>query len=229
MDEVFAPDHGRAEWIGTATIDGVETQVVTKAWRPAGNLPKGIWLVLRAFVDLNRGGIPLRVESFAGRDDDLDGLFAAKALPLTGDAPPLPNWIIRDVEIKEVTPGMYYPMRGFQDLLIPAPECVDPRAPKSSAVGQTIEWRAFRVEPNRKMSPAMFEMKFPGNTVPRDATTNEMWLTGDANEHAELVVNRAMPKVGNKWWWNAGLVGGVGMAALGLVWFVRKRWRWRVA
>ena len=229
MDQFFAPGHGRAEWIGTMMIDGVETQVVTKAWRPVGSLPKEIWLVIRAFVDMNRGGIPLRVEGFAGTDKDLDVLFAAKALPLTGDAPPLPNWIIRDVEIKEIAPGMYYPMRGFEDQLTRAGENIDVKTKPRSVLHQTTEWRAFRVEANRKMTPAMFEMKFPGNTVLRDATTNETWLTGDANEHAERVVNRAMPKVGNKWWWNAGLVVGGCVAALGLVWFVSKRWRRRVA
>ena len=192
IDLFFRPASIRTVMLGRFTLRGVSTQVVIKAWPRAklgGGRPGQTWDVIRAYVDTGRGAIPLRVEGFVAGEEHIEGLFASDATPRSGELAPFPTWLVRDIDIKEVTRGFYYPVHGFSDDLGVSPESAG-KIPTKLVPHQTVEWEAYRVDANRPMSSEMFDLVFPPNTIFRDERSNESRLTGDVDGFSELIVNR---------------------------------------
>ncbi|MFN0054658.1 MAG: hypothetical protein ACKV0T_21000 [Planctomycetales bacterium] len=142
-------------------------------WRYPYDPQTGHEQIERAFIDARRGGIPIRIETFASGGGDLDSVLAAGTKPHTGDAFPYPSGLVRDVEIEEVIPGFFYPMHGYEDDLGRNPDADNvgnKKGEKRVVVYGTTEWEAYRVELNRPMSAAMFDMRFPKHTKIYDKT-----------------------------------------------------------
>lgn len=210
----------RTKVLGLCAIGGADTLVVEKfwedGWRPfrASNAttPK----LMRAFVDLSRGGIPLRVEYFG----EFPSSDAPRPSPISDLA-----FLVRDVVIEDVGSGVWYPVSGVIDVTGAGVGVGTTSAGIPREIHQVVTWRTSTVEPNRPMSRDNFALRFPPSTVISDASQGELLVTGDRDGTAERVVQVAVAIRHERrfpWgWWlaAAGVVSGLVFGSLAV-----RRW-----
>lgn len=220
IDSFFRPNPVAQRVIGDYSLNGVLTTVVFKAWNVSPPQKDG-YDVERAYLDRERGAIPLRIE--IGLIKSIANLETISVAPYGAGGKTFPLQIVHSVELKEVRPGIFYPVRGVHDVMGP-----EPKERVSNHVGavvpyKTADWDVSKVEFDRPMPTEMFDLKFPPNTVFHDAKTNETRITGDVDGFSELAINRALQPVQSRtaWlWW--GIPSGAGLVLILFVAF--RRW-----
>ena len=194
---------------GSTSINGHTVTVLTKVDRVRKTF--GQYSVYRIFSDMNRGALPLRMEVFnCSNDDETDMICGLPPDRLCdGLAIPFPQQLVVGVQVQEVSPGFFYPTEGeIQEL--GAGRMVNGTV-KGLLPHHTTKWSTYRVESSRPMSVAMFESKFPTNTLVHYKSTNENKLTGELDDIGELVTRPIASRTtsNHPWtwhWWVAALV-----------------------
>jgi len=201
--------------VGDHLLGDVTTKVVVKCWNVVPPEKSG-FNIERAYLDLDRGAIPLRIEyGHVTRVSNLEK-FGTAPYGAGGECAPLR--IVHGIELSQVRPEVHYPVRGFDDRMGPEAKQRVGKNVGPLVVYETTNWSVSKVEIDRVMSPEMFELKFPPNTAFHDAKTNEVRVTGGVDGFAELAINRAVRPVKSRsgWlWW--GIPSGL---CIGLVAFV---------
>ena len=206
--------------IGEYLLDGVKTSVVVKAWETR-SASDTTWLVQRAYIDVERGALPLRIE--IGTSGDLPDVARMVVEPYPHSSDFLPSCVIRDVSIASLKADMFYPIRGIEDSMGPHPDDAGEQKVRRLVPFQTSTWDVRSVECDREMSSEMFELKFPPNTAFHDARTNETRVVGDKEGFSELAINRALQPVKSRtaWlWWGVPS----GMSLLVILFVAFRRW-----
>ena len=215
IDEFFGPDPVRTRILGETEIDDVNTVVLERVWIQ-GNTTRA----LIGYIDVERGSIPLRIEVYPiGGEVSPDHKWPIPRVSKRLDGEQLALKILRGVVIAKHD-GVYYPMRGLVEHLIP----IGHSTGDDIAVRGTESWEVHSVEWNRSMPEEMFALQFPPNTVFVDQTKNENRLTGDVDGYAKRVIGGFLPKqkpASRAWLWWTLSVAGCAILLGG--------WRWRRA
>lgn len=187
----------------------------------------GMILSARAFLDIDRGALPLRIEFFNGPLDsfrDFKGIcFDHKQLRAA--------FVVTDIELREYKhkdSSFWYPQAGVIQRLsraASAAEAVSPAQP-DMCVREMTTWRVLDLELDRPMSRENFEFDFPDQTLFVNGPTGELMISGDADGVAKRYVQGSIagaPRQTAQWpYW---LVGGVFSICLLFAW---RRWRGKI-
>ena len=217
---------GRAKVLGEFELAGVKT-ILIDARVDNSPIPGVKESSARAFVDVERAGLPLRIEFFHGSIDPWANHFG-----LCVDHPKLiAERIITDIvtdEIDDGTTKIIYPVGGIIQRISRASSSDQAlsRAQPEAAVHEETLWQVEKVEMNRPMSEENFALAFPPNTVFRNEATNELLVTGDMEGYVErLVMEATRQKTTRSSVWVRSLVIALGtLAALGALVYYRS-WR----
>ena len=222
IDEFFALlAEGKGHVIGSVSLGG-----------------KPVWLVfvsngqmsMRAFLDLDAGAIPRRLERFPWDVTEEQGRYFAGLCEerplLTADI------IVRDIEISTFSADdhqYFYPVSGVVCNLSKAASANDAlsAAQPEIAVHDTTTWRVELVECNREMDQADFRLTFPPHTVYVDDALRETFVTGDLDGEVARLADSAIRfgSTRSSPWvlWSAG--GAVFLGAVALAFFLLRRHR----
>ena len=213
---------GEARVLAEVTTDGRPTHLITvdavsKEGRRYG---------ARGFVDLARGGLPVRLEFFGGPLGNFYDDFHAicESHPQLIAHRIVKDWDVREIERNGVR--VFYPMAG-QTWVVSAASgpgrAISPAQPQA-AVHEVGVWTVDQINFNEPMSAANFVLAFPPKTIFIDTATNEVLVSGDVEGHAQRMVQQAIayqPSRSRRWiYWSAGLL--VVMGVIG-IWVVRRR------
>jgi hypothetical protein len=200
--------------------------------------------VVRVWVDVERGCLPVRMEwdSYLARNGE--PLEAERAI--SGQRP---LWrVLEEVRISAVEGGGFYPMTGvlrtYADDLssgrepLTVSDILEGRAKSWPPTVLTKEerWEVLKLEANIPVPEGFFALPFPKNTVYYDAAQGAGLVTGSAQEYLDGVVGPegqalrpetdAPAPAAHRWW----LPACVGAVVLGLLaWLVRLRLKGRPA
>ena len=176
LDDFFtgSPDD-RYELLGRWQVDGRTTWVVE--WvRPApARWPPGTKVCLRAYLDLERGGIPLRLfRTLRGTSDrsrrrDRDLSF-----------PDTPLDAVVDVHIERLGEG-FYPVKGTICHYIFASEDRGGRRTGIRRIPERMEsWEVLQADPNVDLDADALIVQLPPGTRVLDRPTNQHYVVGTA-------------------------------------------------
>ena len=182
IDEFFWGSEAQFRIVGHAKIDGMETTVVDRVWPREGGFNAA-----RAFLDVQRGCLPLRVEWYLG---DITP-YAGNVAPSEPNRVPIPYRVIRDVRVIEASPGYFYPMSGLVEDY--AAKVGSTREKLRFAVSGISQWDVESVVANEPIAREVFALEFPMNTLVFDARTSDRFLTGAADAHLKRVIGEIPP------------------------------------
>lgn len=178
--------------LGEYTLDQRKCIVVRRIWpagKPTATDRSGSTML--AWIDLERGGVPLRIERYHASSDQIE-VNPPGLAPSRLNRVPFPTIVVRDVAIATIGPGFFYPESGTEQTLGP-PELATIQKPASTfAPHATLQWKATKVELNREMSAENFQLTFPSRTVFFNAPTSEMRVTTDSANSAVRLVQNAL-------------------------------------
>ena len=186
---------------------------------------------LRAFIDLEQGAIPSRIEEFPWQVN-IDELTGSGISDLD---PKLIARFITTCEIHSTDCAQgryYYPASGqFQMMSMAASpsDAISPAQPEVAAHESTT-WKYRQVECDREMAPEDFRLAFPPGMVFVDQTAKASFMTGDAEGNMQRIADGAI-NFGRKtsplrWIVGSTCIVGV-LVCVG--YFTRTRWRRRIA
>jgi hypothetical protein len=184
---------------------------------------------MRAFVDITRGAIPVRLEIF---DYELSDEFEPAFPGVCIDHPKLTaQHIVEAIEIKELPvdgESFFYPVSGRSLELSRAASEDDAisTVQKQLAAYFSHEWTALRVEPGFELNDPGFSLPFPSGTVFLDDASGDSWVVGDPGEAlvrlSESAVSLTRRPVSYVWWF---AVGAAAVILLLVVWSKRRKVR----
>jgi hypothetical protein len=207
MDEFFALDAEKMEVVGKATVAGNETYVLEykelmpqERWLPPNEIKEygdraKLYHVTRAYVDLNQGCLPLKMDWSA--HSFLDG----KRVPRK---PLGPFRVLDGVEIERIEEGGYYPIKGvireygsdhtWKGRRPNLAELAAGAEVPPVVLNQEKRWEVLKIEANIPMPDEMFALPFPQDTLYLDSTAGKLYVTGSAQRVLDgAVVGEAKP------------------------------------
>ena len=206
-------DGGRANVIGEAVIDDRRLLLVYVERDDAS---------MRAFVDLNAGAIPRRIEVFNGK---VPTEFGRDFLGPCENHPQLTaGEIVRDIVIDQFeAPGdqvFHYPTAGIVCELSRTANPADAisSAQPEVAVHRTATWKVDLVECGREMDPADFALRFPPGTIFVDEGKQATFLTGDIDGEVTRIVDGVILASSSSRWRSMAIIAMTLLALAVIVW-----------
>lgn len=213
---------GESRVLAEVTLEGRPTHLITvdavgKEGRRYG---------ARGFIDLARGGLPVRLEFFGGPlntgYDDFHAICESHPQLIAHRI--VKDWDIREIERNGVR--VFYPMAGQTWVVSVASgpgRAISPAQPQA-AVHEVGVWTVDQINFNEPMSAENFRLMFPPKTIFIDTATNEVMVSGDVEGHAQRMVQQAVayqPPRSRRWiYLSVGLLVLVGVVG---TWVVRRR------
>ena len=187
LDRPFRIKHDDARVVGREEIEGVPT--LTIEGRTPGHNGKRTCDFTRAWIDINRGYIPVRVERM------LTSLAIDKGDWIYSE----PFEILQVSEIRKVNAHCYYPVswtvekRQDDDrVTVPRPIATNQRVPTYTY--QTEKWVVDSVATNIDEPALLSEIGFPKGTHCFDETKNQFFIVGDVEAVVDATI-QSVPKV----------------------------------
>jgi hypothetical protein len=147
--------------------------------------------IVSAWIDPGRGYLPLKIT--------WDSALVLNGKTI-GDEWRQPISTLTCMEILRVGNG-YYPVRGASEVFMSDPDVTEPpdfdkvlagtERYKPYVKARTLSWEVLKVEPDRPMSPEMFELEFPKGTLYYDATKQRSFLQGGTEEELQRLLAKA--------------------------------------
>lgn len=174
----------------------------------------------RAFLDPSTSGMPVRIEFFTGptmKWGEHPGVCTEVPLMIAAQ-------IVRDIEyqrIENMGRVVFYPVRGLiQEISRAAsPDSAISAEQPTAGIHTESRWDVEALQLDREMTESGFALEFPPQTVFINETTNETYVTGDADGHAERLVRKARPELTGQNWsrWMIPAIA-VGIAFVVIYW-----------
>lgn len=204
-------DRGESHVVGAATL---EERSLVLVYVERGDTS------MRAFIDLDAGAIPRRIEVFAGKvSPELGRDFPGKC----EDHPRLTaREIVRHIQIDQFqAPGdqlFHYPTAGVVWELSRTADPGDAISPAQPevAVHRAATWNVELVECGRAMEPADFRLAFPPNTVFVDQAKKATYVTGDLEDEVTRIVDGAI-RSPTRSPWRSRAIQATALLAIGVV------------
>ena len=226
IDAFFADGAMESQILGSVVYTGRTCVVVGRKWPPPADNP-GIKdpTILVAWIDLERGALPLRIEKYAFLPEKYGWGVREGLLPSEGESLPSPQLIVKHVELHEVTSGYWYPVRGIEQSLGPDQAPTVSRSVQRFLPHSSVEWKVVRVEPDKAMSTENFSLEFPDKTVFVNDPTGDLRVTSDLAGFSERLVKQAVKRSESagslRNYYLFGVLGLCGVIVV--VWFRKRR------
>lgn len=214
---------GKARILGEVKLHGTVTSLI-EVQLPAD--PTGMIRSARAFLDVERAALPLRLEFFNGPIEQ-----SGELLGICYEHSELrASFVVTDIDIRKYENGavsVWYPRAGVINRLSRAtsPAEAVSKAQPDISVHEVTTWHVDQVELDRPMSPENFAFEFPEKTLYVNGPTGELMVTGDADQVAKRYVQGSLSTIPHRntyrpYW----LPAAVSLMAiiLALVWWRRK-------
>ena len=220
--DLFFVHPAETEEEGWTKLRGEDVLTVSRRFEDSkefANYRPGRSIRVRAFLSPTQNFLPLRLEIYQG-----SGTSEKSTSPDPCDnAGCRFDRLVRDIKLVEIVPGFFYPVSGIVEQFRMAASDSDIPELRVTPHYRTT-WIADKIEVNREMSKANFELKFPENTIFANYPTGDIMVMGDREEFAKRVVTQANPGPpgGTSPWTILLWVAGAAAIAGGL-WKMRKR------
>lgn len=186
---------------------------------------------VRAFIDLDQGAIPSRIEEYPWqlKADELSGRGISDLDPKL-----IAQFVMTcDIQSKDSVQGRYfYPVSGQIRMMSMAASPADALSPAQPevAVHELTTWKYKNVECDREMLEQDFRLAFPPGMVFIDQAANGTFLTGDTEGAVQRIADGDI-NFGRQFSPVRWLAGGTCLLALlfGIGYLTRSRWNRRFA
>jgi hypothetical protein len=179
-----------SEVLGSAVIQERSCLVVRRTFEKATFPEENIANVgILAWVDMERGAIPLRLEFYRSLKSMADVL--PRRVTPSDYRKPMPFLVMRDLVVEEVKSGLWYPTQGIEELIGPEQYINNTTSDVYGVPHRLTTWTAQLVETERFMPEEMFALRFPDETVFVSQPTGDVRVVGDANEFGKRAVTKA--------------------------------------
>ena len=200
--------------LGKVQIDGRPTVTVLR-WRVGQRFNEHFV----AYLDISRGGVPLRIESLGltkAMEDNPNWLLPTATTPNSKDVPAV-NEVLHSVTVEEQD-GVFYPSAGTFTRYVP----LSLKEGGEVVPAQEEKWQVVSVAWNEPMRPETFALGFPPGTIIADDRSGDMFVTGDVGDTARRVTGGV--RLGqNSFPWS--LLTGLVVFGCGAGFLGYRRWR----
>lgn len=227
IDRFFDASAEQMRVIGGEVVEGHQTLVLESVRGEYEQLRKQvgggtlrIYDVAKAWVDIHRGYIPLRIE-WSYRWE-----FDGKTLPHR-----YVKQLVGGVQIEKIPNAGFYPVRGsFQTMADDVNWRKDPATPEDIAAGKSDvmaphapneeeRWETLKIEAGIPMSSSMFDLEFPDGTIYSDDTKGAAYVAGDPEKYLDQQIRKPDPRrelVSQPLFWAGSLLVLLGLGAMAL-------------